>query len=158
ILLLALISSFTIVSYIGIKRNAIEIATDRLSTVSGQLASMLEQSSRMMVTRTRAVAEKEELKTILLSNGDSSYAEALKELEKLKIDSVAPMVALLNTNREVKLASTKKGFAIKADINSAFHDALLSPEQSTIGHFTRIADSVYFPIIATIYDSKNPIG
>jgi len=158
ILLLVLISSFTIVSYIGIKRNSLETAKDRLQTVSGQLASMLEQSSRMMVTRTRALAEKEELKKFLLSNGDTSYAEALKELEKVKVDSLAPMVAVLNVNREVKLVSVKKGFAIKADITPALHDALLSAEQSSIGYFTPIADSVYFPIIATIHESKKPIG
>ena len=158
VLLLVLISSFTIVSYLGIKRNSVETARDRLQTVSGQLASMLEQSSRMLISRTRMTGEKEEIKRFLLSKSELSSPEALNELEKLRNDSVAPMVVLLNANKETVLVSSRKDFKVNRDINGFLLDALHSPEQSMVGNFIPIQDTAYFPVISVIHDQQNPIG
>ena len=158
VLLLVLISSFTLVSYIGVRRTSFEVASERLNTISDQLRSMLEQSSKVHLARTRATAEKDPIKNILLSPGNDSTAHALNELEKLRTDTVTPLIELLNTENEIILRSPQNGFVINAKIDSALLAATRSPELSLVGNFVQVGDSVYYPIIGTVIDQKKPIG
>ena len=158
VLLLVLISTFTLVSYIGVRQTSFEVASERLNTISDQLRSMLEQSSKMLLARTRTVAEKDSIKGILLSNGNYSSVGALKELEKLRTDTVTPLIELLNTEKETILRSPQNGFVINAKIDSALLAASRSPELFLIGGFVQVRNSIYYPVIGMVMDQKKPIG
>ncbi len=158
VLLLVLISTFTLVSYIGVRQTSFEVASERLNTISDQLRSMFEQSSKVLLARTRAVAEKEAIKNILVSNGNDSTAVALKELEKLRTDTITPLIELLNTRKESILRSPQNGFVINVKTDSALLAASRSPELFLVGNFVQVRDSVYYPIIGVVVDQKKPIG
>ena len=158
VLLLVLISSFTLVSYIGVRRTSFEVASERLNTISDQLRSMLEQSSKTLLARTKAVAEKEAIKNILLSRGNYSSADALHELEKLRTDTVTALIELLNTRKEPILRSPQNGFVINAKIDSALIAAKRSKESFLIGSFVQVGDSIFYPIIGVVMDWRGPLG
>ena len=158
ILLLAVIVTFSLASYIGVKKAAFEIGKDRLNTLTVQLSSMLGQSAQNVIMTTRAVAAQEPFKKYLESDGKESDSAALKLMQNLRLDSSWILVELLNANKQIMLRSGITGVDIKLNLDSIISTLLLGPDSCKVGKIYLSGDSMYYPIIATVSEKKQIIG
>src|ERR1044072_2490798 len=107
ILLLTVIVAFGWISYIGIKDTALKLGSERLTTLTQQLSGMFQQSAKVFTTATRKTATQNAIVKYLQSEGKDSATEALKALEKLRIDPLSYLVQLLNAKKEDVLHAGK---------------------------------------------------
>src|SRR6266700_3790122 len=83
VLLLCVIITFSWVTYVGMKKTALQLGGERLSTLTQQLSSMFQQSARTLTAATRLSAGQEPVKNYLLSAGKKDSAETGAILQKL---------------------------------------------------------------------------
>jgi hypothetical protein len=158
ILLLSVIVTFSLASYIGVKKAAFEIGKDRLHTLTEQLSSMLGQSAQTVILTTRAAATQEPIKKYLQSGGKESDSAVLKLMQNLRLDSSWILVELLNANKQSMLQSGITGANIKLNLASIISSLTLGPDSSKVGKIYPAGDSMYYPIIATVSEKKQVIG
>src|SRR2546423_5374182 len=153
ILLLSIILVFGWISYVGVKRAALQIGQDRLITLTDQLSLMFSNGMATSSTAIHAATDKNAIKKFLLSGGKDSTREALEILNGLIKDSIYVKAELLNVHR-IQILNADKG-AIYIDANP---DSLLlaasgvHPDSIRVGKLYAVKDSVYYPIIVPIID------
>jgi len=158
ILLLAIIITFSLASYVSVKKAAFEIGKDRLHTLTEQVSSMLGQSAQITIITTKAAAAQEPFKKYLQSGGKEFDSVALKAMQSLRLDSSWVMVELLNAKKQSMLQSGINGVNIKLNPDSIISSLPLGPDSCKIGKIYAVNDSMYYPIIATISENKQIIG
>jgi signal transduction histidine kinase len=158
ILLLSVIITFSLASYIGVKKAAFEIGKDRLNTLTEQLSSMLGQSAQTVIIATRAAATQEPVKKYLQSGGNESDSAALKLMQNLRLDSSWILVELLNAYKQSMLRSGITGINIRLNLDSIISSLPLGPDSCKVGKIYPAGDSMYYPIIATVFEKKQVIG
>jgi signal transduction histidine kinase len=173
LLLLTLILLFGTISYIGIRRAVQGIGQERLRSLTGELASLFQQSARTMGAATQTVANKEEIIHYLEADPQHppSAAAALQTMEKLLADSQTARVelrdtvgrVLLYTGKSLAGTTAKPNVPIEGDGSAIRPDAAAEitgkkPDINFVGKFYLVGDSLYYPIIATVSSGGKAIG
>ncbi|MES1215967.1 MAG: ATP-binding protein [Bacteroidota bacterium] len=159
ILLLIVITTFGLVSYLGVKNAALKVGQGRLQTLTDQLSTMLSGNSRLLILSTQIPVGKPAVKKYLLSAGKDSASEALKTLENVRQDTSSVLVQLLNINRTTVLSSAKEGTRLDVSIDSIMPaSALVKPDSGINGKIFVIKGSMYYPVIVSVTDNKKTIG
>src|SRR3569833_3810663 len=97
-LLLGVILIFGVISYLGVRKAALKAGTERLKTLSQQVAAMLSASTQNLTTGIYTASQMPAVKTFLASGGKDS-AEAVKAiLQKIQKDSSYVKAELIGLN------------------------------------------------------------
>ena len=160
VLLLLVIITFSLTSYIGVKKASLEVGRNRLHTLTDQLSSMFQQSAQALGTATRATAEQEAIKKYLQSDKRQSETAALEVLKKLRQDTSSLLVELLDSNHVAVLRSSKNEIRINVNIDSTLAKASKGPSFTSVGKLYLVGDSIYYPVIATVINNTKtkPLG
>jgi signal transduction histidine kinase len=158
VLLMSIIIVFSWVSYIGVKNAAIKTGKERLRSLTGQLSTMLSQSSLALINTTRATANQEPIKNYLKAAQPDSQAQALNVIQMLRVDTTSVLVDLLNKHRTVVLRSGKGGIASRVNFDSLMAEFSYQDTAAAVGKIYLVKDSMYYPITATITDNKEILG
>ena len=158
VLLFFIITVFGWVSYLGVKKAAIAVGSERLHSLTEHLGQTLSQSTKALITATHKAADQQPVKDYLLSNGESSFAKALGVLQKLRPDSTWPLVELTDINRKTVLSTGHASIKDKVDLDTIFANLPHNPDSCKIGKLYTINDSVYYPVISEVSDQKKIIG
>jgi signal transduction histidine kinase len=160
ILLLALILTFSLVSYIGVKNAALKMGRERLQTLTEQLSSMFGQSAQTITTATHTAATQESFKKYIQSASGRTISDtaAITALQKVRTDSTWVLVQLLNADHKPLLQSGLPGININVNLDSVILSLSLNSESCKIGNLYRIRDSIYYPIVATIAENNRITG
>jgi signal transduction histidine kinase len=158
VLLMSIIIVFSWVSYIGVKSAALKTGKERLRTLTGQLSTMLSQSSQVLIATTRATANQEGIRNYLKAAQPDSQEQALKVIQMLRVDTTSVLVDLLNKNRTVVLRSGKGAIATRVNFDSLMREFSYRDTAAAVGKIYLVKDSMYYPITATITDNKEVLG
>ena len=158
VLLLSVIITFSLVSYIGVKNAAMKTGKERLRLVTSQLSTMFTQSSQMLISTTRAVANQDAIKKYLQIAEPDSQAQAMAVIEKLRVDTTSVLVDLLNRNRMVVLRSGKGSIADRVNIDSIMSGFSYSDSAAAIGKIYLVRDSMYYPVVIPVTGNNQILG
>ncbi|HMG67104.1 MAG TPA: ATP-binding protein, partial [Chitinophagaceae bacterium] len=157
-LLLIIIVIFSWTSYVGVKEAALETGRERLSTLTGQLSAMFQQSAQSIIAINRAAARQEKIKKYLLQKDNTPDSEALSILQKLRLDSSSVLQELWNKNGLNVLHSGMPGISIPVTLDSILSIPSLQHDSAGVGKMYEIRDTVYYPIIAAVTENKEVLG
>lgn len=154
-LLLAIIITFSILSYLGVRRASMQVGKERLQNLTEQLTSMLGQSAQLLNAGTRSAASQEPIRKFLTQYPAVPDSTVLPLLQRLRPDSSWPSTVLLNANKQTVLKSSLSGRDIDLQIDNLI--ASVKPDSSKIGPLTILHDSIYYAIVASITDADKQV-
>jgi len=158
VLLLLIIVTFSWTSYIGVKRAALKIGSDRLHTLTGELSSMFGQSAQTIIAATQATARNGSIKKYLQSEGKDSISGSLEILQKLRLDSTWVLSELLNRNKVPILRSGRTDTATTAKLDSSLLLSFAHADSFNVGKIYQLNDSMYYPITVAVTEKNQTIG
>lgn len=158
ILLLFVVTTYSLTSYIGVRKTALLVGRERLQSLTRQLGSMLEQSTQGLISATRSAARQESIKKYLSSNDTVSDTAVLSELKKFDRDTATVFVALLRPDRKIVLGTGKANIGDYVNIDTTWETFAAGHDTATIGKIYAWKGSTYYPIIASVTDQNRIIG
>jgi signal transduction histidine kinase len=158
VLLSMVILIFSLVSYYGVKKAAIEIGKNRLRSLTDELGTMFSQSSQALKTQMAATAKQEAVKIALSSGGIDSAKEALAVMNKLKRDSTWLLFELMDAHRVTLLSSGDAGVKRKLSVDNVFASLTPSGDSFSVGKTYAVGDSMYYPVVYVINEGRKAKG
>ncbi|HKO81838.1 MAG TPA: histidine kinase [Chitinophagaceae bacterium] len=157
ILLLVIMFTFILISYRGLKNEALKTGKERLLSLTSQLSTMFTQTMQSALTATRGSANQKAIKNFLSTGGSAQKDSALLVLQKIRQDSTSVFVELLTTAHQRVLSTGKDSIELKIDFGSLFF-LLTDLNNVGIGKIYAIRDSMYYPVVAAVTHNKQTIG
>ncbi|HWI93107.1 MAG TPA: PAS domain S-box protein [Flavisolibacter sp.] len=157
-LLLTVILSFGIISYLGVRKAALKVGQERLRTLSHQLSGMLSTSAHNVIALAYTQANKPAVKTFLKSAGKDSAAEINTLFKELLKDSTYVQVQLLNSERKIMLSSSKAELPQDLPFNEIMFPISSKPDSGKLGNINAVGKSVYYPVTASVISENKTIG
>jgi signal transduction histidine kinase len=156
LLLLGTVIACSLISYIGVRNAALQIGSERLTALSGQLSSLFSQSSQNLLTATRNAANREQVVQFL--QGDSALKEPVKTaLDKMRPDSTWVLATLLNAGWQPVLQSRNDTVLPNADFNRLLKE-LPKTDSASMGKLYYMHQSVCYPVTVPVLHDQKVIG
>ncbi|HET6995240.1 MAG TPA: hypothetical protein VFI06_09685, partial [Chitinophagaceae bacterium] len=156
-LLLAIMVTFSWISYIGVKNAALETGKERLRSLADQLSAMFSRSTQLILATTQSTANQESVKKVLQPGGSGFHSQALEDLRKLRLDSTWVLIELLDINRHPVVFSGRDSAHVISRFDSLWTSSSLN-DFTRIGKIYQLGDSMYYPIVAPVTEDKKVIG
>jgi signal transduction histidine kinase len=156
-LLLAIMVTFSWISYIGVKTAALETGKERLRSLASQLSVMFSRSTQSILAATQATANHESVIKVLQPGGSEFRGQALEELQKLRPDSTWVLVELLDINRQPVIYSERDSAHVKSRFDS-LQQAFPLNHLAKFGKIYQLGDFMYYPIIAPVTHDNRVTG
>ncbi len=159
ILLLIVIVAFSSVSYVGVKKASLSVGRVRLTTLTGQLSAIFQQSFISLTDSAQKTAGQEAIKKYLRSGDEVSRREALEILQKLPVqDNLYMLTQLLDSQKHTVLSTGKDGFQIHVNNDSVIPPPSVKKQFAGIGKIFFERDSMFYPVIAPVTDNNKTTG
>lgn len=158
ILLLFVIATYSLTSYISVRKAALIVGRERLQSLTRQLGTMLQQSTQGLVTATHLIAKEEIVKKHFTAKNNSPDTTVLNELKKLSRDSSTVFVALLGPDRVPVLSTGKENNIAHINIDALWKVFRAGHDTAAIGKLYTWKDSIYYPIIASVVNQGKNLG
>lgn len=158
LLLLTMIVAFSWLSFIGIKKSAVDAGHLRLKSLSQQLGSMFSQSTLGLISVTGSEANKSAVKTYLYSGGKDSVEQTKMILEKLLTDSTWVLVELLNKKKAVVLRSANKLEKSKEIESLSGLKNQIIINTGRLGKIYVVGGQLFYPVIVAVTEGKQITG
>ena len=158
ILLLSIILIFGITSYIGVRSAELNAGEDRLRVLSEQLSSMLTGNTHGMVANAYESGNTPGIINYVKTGGTDSTGETLNDLRDLRKDTSYLKAEIKNSDRETIFSSAKNNIELAIDLDTLLIDLSNKPDTGLVGRLYKVGDSVYYPIVSTIFDNNKTIG
>jgi PAS domain S-box-containing protein len=157
-LLLTTVTIYGLANYYSLKKAVLAIGSERLSSITDQLSSMLGQSTQVLINSGNATAAQSTVIACLKSNGKGFRKEALETLDKLHRDSNWVAVTLINADfLPVLRADNSKG-EVKINLKDVIKYNPVGPNSTLIGRMFAVNGVMYYPIITSVSEKKQIIG
>ena len=156
-LLLAIVL-YGLANYYSLKKAALIIGKDRLTSVTGQVSSMFAQSAQFLLKASHNAAASKEVVQFFKTNGKQYREESLKQLDGLSRDTTWVSMELIDPNGKTILRSEKSKVKVAIDASSVIAFNHLAPDSGTVGKIYVARDSMYYPIISTVNESQRILG
>jgi len=157
ILLLSVVLSFGIISYLGVRKATLKVGEDRLQALSLQLSGMLSSNAHNIISSANAQANKAAVKKFLLTQGRDSAGEVKMLLDELRKDTSWAEIHLLSPQLRPLLVSSGKPANLRFPVNG-----LLSKnskmDSGRLGKIYSVQGSVYFPVIVPVTENDRTLG
>lgn len=161
LLLVVLILLFGTISYLGIRRATMAIGQQRLRSLTEQLSSLFQQSAHTMASGTQTVAGDTGIVHFVTAAADPRHAPdpsvAMHTLSRLLADSQTVSVELRDPQGNVVLRDGRRQMSSGAvegfggrSVPLGDEEIAGDPDTDFVGKFYVSADSMYYPVIATI--------
>jgi len=158
ILLFTVMIAFSIASYYGIRKASLEMGEKRLQSLTGELSTMLSQSSVALNATILNVVQQDTVKEFVKSGGSELRAETSKILKGLIKDSTWALLKLFNSDKIALLSLGDNNAATKLPVEKIFASLNPGPGQSRVGKIYARHDSMYYPIVATVAEKNEITG
>lgn len=157
-LLLSVILIFGVISYLVVKEAALKVGQERLFTLSQQLSSMLSTSSQTQTSAAHVTADKQAVRSFLLSGGKDSAAAVDQLLMEMKKDSSFIQAEFRDPNGVSLAKSSKAGVNIDLPVNYMLAGNNNKGPVTKTGKMHIVGDSLYYPIMATVLAENHLVG
>ena len=158
ILLLSIILIFGITAYVGVHRAELNAGKDRLQVLSEQLGSMLTGNTRNMVATAYNTGNHPAIVNYVKSNGTDNSSESLQPLHELRKDTGYLKVEIKNADHQTVYSAGKEIPGLNVDLDTILTNLNNNADTGMVGRLYKAGDSVYYPIISSIFDNKSIIG
>jgi signal transduction histidine kinase len=157
ILLLTLIISFSWISYISVKDEAITAGKERLSSLSDQLSAMLTQSATNLLTATKAAANEAPIIQTLATNDTTGSGEAMQVLKRLRNDTTWILAELVNNKKEPVLRSVRDSAQSFEQLDSLLALSMdYDPEG--VGKIYLLNNKMFYAVSVPVQADKRQVG
>jgi signal transduction histidine kinase len=156
--LLSAIVLYGLANYYSLKKAALIIGKDRLTSVTGQVSSMLAQSAQFLLKASHQAAASKEVIQFFKTNGTQYRIESLKQLDGLSRDTTWVSMELTDADGKTILRSEKSKVKVAIDSRSVLTFNHLAPDSGRVGKIYMANGSMYYPIISTVNDGGHVLG
>jgi signal transduction histidine kinase len=160
VLLVAVIIASAWASYEGVKAASLEVGRERLSHLTDQLSTLLQQSALSLSTRTLTVADGPALREYLRAPSPATKQRAVETLEQFIAprDGNSIRTELWNVNGSLGLVLPEGSAHVQADLAGEFSKYATEPYKG-VGPIRVIDETLAFPTIAAVRaETGKPIG
>lgn len=147
ILLFLVMAVFIVVSYFSIRQLEGAGGRQRLTSLIAQAGGMLSESINDIVKTTRDAAATPAVHDYMVNRSPASASAAMIVLNQYAGSGRFEYAMLLNENLQVLLVSAK---ADSESVEKAVYLPVIKDKSLNAGNIYRIADTVYYPVIAPV--------
>ena len=167
LLLLVTILLFGTISWLSIRRASMTIGNERVRSLTEQLSAMFRQSARTMASATQSAADDPQIVRFTASHAtmrDNAYPqEIMNILNRLLADSQTAVVEIRDLQGNIILRNGRGLAGPTGELGSPASpiggsEVAGTPDSNFVGKFYFKADSIYYPVIATVSSAGKPIG
>jgi signal transduction histidine kinase len=156
VLLLSVVITGGLVSYLKVKNDAIKTGGDRLVSSAEQLSVLLAQSTQNLITAGRSSVILDPVAKYLQTKDGESYNNALNALNQLQ-DTNTVLIEVLDLERQTLLQTGTQG--IEKSVSFASLEGIKSrPDTGYIGNFYLVNEQIYFPIVTGVVINNKLAG
>ena len=158
-LLLVVIVSYSWASYEAVKSASLDVARQRLLSLTDQLAQLFDQSAKAGEKALRAVASDVAVHDFVASSGRLSQSAALEALSKAGPRPEVTMRAeILDAGGEAKLTLHPEPPERHQELAEELKKAATGPDFASVGRLRLINDTLVYPEVAAVVTGNQPIG
>ncbi len=158
LLVFAVIISFSLISYLGVKKASVKAAEMRLHSITEQLSNLFGQNSQNYLAVSRKTAGNDTIAEFLISGGMKFYDESKEILDQISTDSLVFLSEILDADAKPVMYRGKKPSLTKIDLAGLIKESNVIPDSSRIGKIMLFEDSLYYPVIGPVSENKKLIG
>src|SRR5688572_17893862 len=152
-LLLFVMLVFGYISYLGIRNASMKIGEERLQTLTEQLSTMFAASTGAQHSPIHQASRNPAVRQFLRTGGKDSVASARLVLERLQRDSTYVNAELIYNYRVLlRTNNSSTVFPVRGVLRSN------GPDSARIGSMYLKNDSIFYPMIAPVYEGKTKLG
>src|SRR3989441_6627459 len=163
-LLLAVMGSFSWAAYRGVRRAAIATASERLTSVSQQLAGLLRASASQRRKAADSTAAQAEIRAYLRAPNARSRVKALAALQPTGPQSQQVVENALWNPRGDRVLSTAvagegtEGGRAVMGIDTALLHAAVGPDTGVVSPFRAVGDSAQYAVVVPVTEGGRVLG
>src|SRR6266478_2069481 len=159
VLLSGIIVASTWASYRGVKESALEVGRERLTHLTEQLTSLLQQSSATLIGKTFTAANDPAIHAYLSSPSDTTRPVAVTVLQQFTApqDPNSLQVEVWNADRSFVLASPAGSAPEPAELVTELKESAVAPFK-VVGSIRVVKDEVIYPSVAGIKDDTGKLS
>ncbi|WP_299579577.1 ATP-binding protein [Mucilaginibacter sp.] len=158
ILLLFAIVIYGLANYYSLKKAALIIGKEHLTSLTSQMNGSLGRSAQTLKKIENSTAAQTSVIQYLKSGGKEFRPEASDALDKIARDTTWVSLELINAQFQPVLRSGKSTINIPGNIKDIVSSLHVGTDSAKVGKIYKIKNGVYFPIIAAVSDKKRVIG
>lgn len=159
ILLITVITTFSWISYVGVKRSSEAMAIERVTTLADKLSSIFKQSIDNFAASAKTMADQKNVIHYLSSGKRQDSVEALSFLNTYeRKDTSNKLVQLLNAKKQVMLTWTSDKTNFYTNIDQSNRALTGQNGYVSVGKLVSIKNLMYFPVIASVRNNNKTIG
>jgi two-component system sensor kinase FixL len=158
VLLLGIILASTWASYRGVKESALDVGRERLLNLTQQLASLSQESTVALLSRTANVANNPAIRTFLQSPSTTTRTLASESLLQLTIgqDLKNLQLELWNANKTIGLTIPELASPETVDLENEFMLCAAEPFK-VVGPLRLVKDTIAYPAVAAVKDGSGKL-
>jgi len=157
LLLLAILITFSIVSYIGVRKASFAVARERLSTLTDEMSTMFNTQVNILSSTASNTAGHDTIKQLLRTNNTSLRTPVINMFGKIRQDTQIVAMQLFNAKQQPVITSAKAGLKLNVSVSDLL-PAAAKNNYTNVGRFVLIDTSIYYPVTAAVNDSAGVLG
>lgn len=157
--LVVVIALYSIASYETVKAASLDVAHQRLASLTGQFAQLFDQSAKNEEKAMRTLAADTAITAFVASSGRYSRTAAQQALVKPGTrPEITIRAELLDANGSTLLAQQPDADERQAELAVDIARASKGPDFAAVGRFRLINDTLAYPEVAAVLQGTHPIG
>lgn len=157
LLLLAILITFSIVSYVGVRKASFAVARERLSTLTDEMSTMFNTQVNILSSTARNTAGHDTIKQFLHANNPGLRTPVIGMFDKIRQDTQIVAMQLFNAKQQPVITSAKAGLRLNVSVSDLL-PAAAKNGYTNVGRFVLIDSSIYYPVTAAVNDSASVLG
>lgn len=157
VLILCVVTLFTVISYVSVRRITLNSGRERLHTLSDQLSAMFGQQAQGIFNNYRNFSSQPQVLQFFHQPGEATLAPLSTGLQKLFSDSAIVLIELIDRDFTPLWSETRQVIEPYINVDSA-RVAVLKRDSVPVGNFFSINDALYHPIRLFIRETDTVAG
>jgi signal transduction histidine kinase len=155
---LAVIVLYSWGSYEAVKAASLDVARQRIGSLTEQIAGLLNQSGKAEMKAMHAIAADPAVRRYVESPRSASKAAALAAVSKAPRADLAVRTEILDANGEPLDAAVAGSGERHDELAADIARAATGPDFAAVGRFRLINDTLVYPSVAAVVENDKPVG
>jgi signal transduction histidine kinase len=155
---LAVIVLYSWGSYEAVRAASLDVARQRLGSLSEQVAGLLDQSGKAEMKAMHVIATDPAVVSYIASPRSASKEAALAALKKAPRADLAIRTEILDANGEPIDATVAASSERHEELASDIAKSATGPDFAAVGRFRLINDTLVYPSVAAVVQNDKPVG
>jgi signal transduction histidine kinase len=159
ILLLTVVTAFSWISYVSVRKTALDMGAERVSTLADKLSAMFKGSVDGFAAKMQAVASQKSVIDLLESEEPDTHGQVSDLFNNFrKNDTLTRVITLLDTQKRTLIRLGDEQLNLKVDVDSLRDLTTGISSFVNVGQFLPYKNAIYFPTLMPVTDRGKIIG